>query len=107
MKIKLYTLFILMLCCTFLSAQQQTLFTNFILNQYLYNPAYAGANKGTQFNLGYRNQWTGFDGAPVTYMASGFGTLKKRPNMAIGGVIINDKSGLLSRTSFYGTYSYH
>ena len=107
MKTKLYTLLILMFCCSIIKAQQQTLFTNFVLNQYLYNPAYAGANKGTQFNMGYRNQWSGFEGAPVTYMANGFGTLKKRPNMAIGGLIINDKSGLLSRTSFYGTYSYH
>lgn len=107
MKIKLYTLLIIMFCHSFVEAQQQTLFTNITLHQYLYNPAYAGANKGTQFNLGYRNQWAGFDGAPVTFMASGYGTFKKRPNMAAGGLIINDKSGLLARTSFYGTYSYH
>ncbi|MDP1801887.1 MAG: type IX secretion system membrane protein PorP/SprF [Bacteroidota bacterium] len=106
MKIKLY-IFILMLCYSFSNAQQQTLFTNITLHQYLYNPAYAGSSKGMQFNMGYRNQWTGFEGAPVTYMASGYGTFKKRPNMAAGGLIINDKSGLLSRTSFYGTYSYH
>ena len=107
MKIKLYTLIILMFCYSFISGQQQTLFTNITLHQYLYNPAYAGANKGTQFNLGYRNQWAGFEGAPVTFMASGYGTFKKKPNMAAGGLIMNDKSGLLSRTSFYGTYSYH
>ncbi len=106
MKIKLY-IFILMLCYSFSNAQQQTLFTNITLHQYLYNPAYAGSSKGMQFNLGYRNQWAGFEGAPVTYMASGYGTFKKHPNMAAGGLIINDKSGLLSRTSFYGTYSYH
>ncbi|MEI8136957.1 MAG: type IX secretion system membrane protein PorP/SprF, partial [Bacteroidota bacterium] len=107
MKIKLYTLFILMLFYSFFKGQQQTLFTNITLHQYLYNPAYAGANKGTQFNIGYRNQWAGFEGAPVTFMASGYGTFKKKPNMAAGGLIMNDKSGLLSRTSFYGTYSYH
>ncbi len=106
MKTKLY-IFILILCYSFSNAQQQTLFTNITLHQYLYNPAYAGSSKGMQFNMGYRNQWAGFEGAPVTYMASGYGTFKKRPNMAAGGLIINDKSGLLSRTSFYGTYSYH
>ena len=93
MKIKLYTLIILMFCYSFISGQQQTLFTNITLHQYLYNPAYAGANKGTQFNLGYRNQWAGFEGAPVTFMASGYGTFKKKPNMAAGGLIMNDKSG--------------
>ena len=96
-----------MLFYSFFKGQQQTLFTNITLHQYLYNPAYAGANKGTQFNIGYRNQWAGFEGAPVTFMASGYGTFKKKPNMAAGGSIMNDKSGLLSRTSFYGTYSYH
>lgn len=106
MKTKLY-IFILILCYSFSNAQQQTLFTNITLHQYLYNPAYAGSSKGMQFNMGYRNQWAGFEGAPVTFMASGYGTFKKRPNMAAGGLIINDKSGLLSRTSFYGTYSYH
>lgn len=107
MTTKLYLLFTLMICYSFSKAQQQTLYTNITLHQYLYNPAYAGANKGLQFNAGYRNQWAGFENAPVTYVVSGYGTFKKRPNMAAGGLIINDKSGLISRTSFYGTYSYH
>ncbi len=88
-------------------SQQQTQLTNFMLHQYLYNPAYAGTFQGMQFNAGYRNQWTGFDGAPKTYMASGYGTLKKQPQMAVGGLITNDQMGLLNRTSIYGSYSYH
>lgn len=88
-------------------AQQQTQFTNILLHQYLYNPAFAGTMKGMQFNAGYRNQWTGFDGAPKTYMLSGYGTLKKKPNMAIGGLVVNDQMGLINRTSIYGSYSYH
>jgi type IX secretion system PorP/SprF family membrane protein len=90
-----------------MKAQQQSLFTNINLNPYLYNPAYAGANAGQQYNADYRNQWTGFDGAPVTISGSGYGTFKKRPQMAVGGIIINDKSGLIQRTSFYASYSYH
>jgi type IX secretion system PorP/SprF family membrane protein len=90
-----------------ISAQQQSLYTNYLLNQYVYNPAYAGVEDGTQFNLGYRNQWLGFEGGPVTYMVSGYGKFKKRPNMAAGGLVITEKIGLLQRTSFYATYSYH
>lgn len=77
------------------------------MNQYIYNPAYAGVEDGTQFNLGYRNQWLGFDGAPKTLMLSGYGKFKKKPNMAAGGIIMTEKIGLLQRTSFYATYSYH
>lgn len=90
-----------------LNAQQQTQFTNILLHQYLYNPAYAGSIKGMQFNAGYRHQWVGFDGAPRVYMASGYGTIKKNPKMAVGGLVINDQSGLINRTSLYGSYSYH
>lgn len=88
-------------------AQQQPQFTNILLHQYLYNPAYAGSFKGMQFNAGYRHQWAGFDGAPKTYMASGYGTLKKQPKMAVGGLVVNDQLGLINRTSFYGSYAYH
>ncbi|MBL7932817.1 MAG: type IX secretion system membrane protein PorP/SprF, partial [Bacteroidia bacterium] len=41
------------LSVTVLSSQQQTLFSNYLLNPYLYNPAYAGTNEGNQFSVGY------------------------------------------------------
>jgi type IX secretion system PorP/SprF family membrane protein len=106
MRIKIFII-LTVFCFNLITAQQQTLFTNIALHQYLYNPAYAGVFKGTQFNASYRNQWTGFEGAPQNLVASGYGIFKKRPNMAAGGVIINDKSGLLQRTSFYASYAYH
>ncbi len=106
MRSKLY-ISLLVFCFNLFLAQQQTLFTNITLHQYLYNPAYAGSVSGLQFNAGYRNQWAGFDGAPQTIVASGYGTFKKKPNMAVGGLVISDKSGLIQRNSFYGSYSYH
>src|SRR4051812_35934722 len=106
MKSKIF-IALLVFCFNLFIAQQQTLFTNITLHQYLYNPAYAGANGGLQFNAGYRNQWTGFEGAPQTIMASGYGTFKKKTNMAMGGMVISDKSGLMQRNSFYASYSYH
>ncbi|MGE0567552.1 MAG: type IX secretion system membrane protein PorP/SprF [Bacteroidia bacterium] len=90
-----------------LQAQQQTQYTSFLMNQYAYNPAYAGTILGMQFNAAYRRQWVGFDGAPTIMMGSGYGTLKKKPQMAVGGMIVNDQLGLLNRTSIYGSYSYH
>lgn len=89
-----------------LRAQQQPLYSNYLLNPYLYNPAYAGVQEGNQFSVGYRNQWVGFDGSPKTYLASGFGNLKKKPKMVIGGMVITERIGLLQRTAFYGTYTY-
>ncbi|HQQ94319.1 MAG TPA: type IX secretion system membrane protein PorP/SprF [Bacteroidia bacterium] len=88
-------------------AQQQNLFSNFLLNPYQYNAAYAGVVLGTQFNMAYRNQWVGFAGAPKEFMCSGWGNLNKHPEMALGGMIVNNRAGLIQRTSFQGSYSYH
>lgn len=107
MKLKgcLYLLFIVAMA-GLSRAQQQTVFTNILLNQYLYNPAYAGVDTGTTFTGAYRNQWVGFEGAPKTYAFSGYGNFKKRPNMTAGGLVTTEKMGLLQRTSFYGSYAY-
>lgn len=108
-KIVKHVFAVIMVVCLFYcsKAQQQTQYTNILMNQYLYNPAYAGVIKGMQFNAGYRKQWAGFDGAPRTIIGSGYGTLKKRPQMAVGGMVVNDQLGLINRTSMYASYSYH
>lgn len=108
MKVKAQIIIVLLILVTGAAySQQQTLYTNYLMNQFIYNPAYAGVEDGTQFNMGYRNQWLGFEGAPTTFMVSGYGKLKKKPNMAVGGLVTTERIGLLQRTSFYGTYSYH
>lgn len=98
---------IVLVLCGGLYAQQQTLYTNFNVHPFLYNPAFAGTSHVFQVNGGYRNQWSGFDGAPKTYMLSAYGAFKKRPNMAAGGLVISDRIGLINRNSIYGSYAYH
>jgi len=107
MKKKLYIGVIFVFCVQLVQAQQQTVYTSYFLNPYLYNPAYAGVVQGTQFTLGHRNQWVGFDGAPRVSMFSGYGNFKKKPHMAVGGMVISDRGGLIQRTSFQGSYAYH
>jgi type IX secretion system PorP/SprF family membrane protein len=87
--------------------QQQSLYTNFLLHQYVYNPAFIGTVNGQQINAGYRNQWLGFEGAPKTFLASVYGNLKKKPDMAFGAMVLSEQTGLMDITSFYGMYSYH
>lgn len=90
-----------------INAQQQSLYTNYLLNNYAYNPAVAGAKPYAQANLYYRNQWTGFEGAPKTYLMSLYGPLKKVKNVALGGMIVSDKTGLISTNTGYLTFAYH
>jgi type IX secretion system PorP/SprF family membrane protein len=88
-------------------AQQLGIFTNYLLNDYYYNPAVVGAKDVAIANLSYRRQWAGFTDAPVSYMGSVYGSVKNKRKVGLGGTIISDKSGLFQRTGGYFTYAYH
>ncbi|MGZ3861929.1 MAG: PorP/SprF family type IX secretion system membrane protein [Bacteroidia bacterium] len=106
-KIVTYFSLMLVLGSGKLFSQQLPLFTNYLFNAYAFNPAVVGSNPYIQANLNYRNQWTGFDGAPKTYMASIYGPFRKSTKVAMGGMIMSDVAGLFQRTAGYFTYAYH
>lgn len=99
--------FVIVVSAVDLNAQQQSLSTNYLLNAYAYNPALAGAKPYLQTTIAYRNQWVGFEGAPQTYLLSMVGPVKRIKNVGIGGMIMSDRSGLLTTTSGYLTFAYH
>ncbi|TBM97367.1 type IX secretion system membrane protein PorP/SprF, partial [Hyunsoonleella flava] len=43
-----------------LNAQQDPQYTQYMYNQAIINPAYAGSKEYLQITTLYRNQWTGF-----------------------------------------------
>ncbi len=87
------------------SAQQYPLFTNYLLNQYGYNPATTGLVGGMQVNLYYRKQWTGFPDAPVTRLAA-FRTRLRQVPFGFGGYFFNDEAGALRRSGGSALLSY-
>ncbi len=52
-------------------AQQDAQFTQNMFNKLAINPGYAGTNRAICATAFYRNQWTGFEGAPQTILFSG------------------------------------
>src|SRR3954447_22637794 len=48
------------------SAQQQPYYTQYILNNFILNPALAGIQNYWDLKVSYRNQWVGLQGAPRT-----------------------------------------
>lgn len=70
MKIKIATGLILFLTWGSLYAQQRPQFSQYVTNTFLFNPATTGALLFTDARAGYRNQWTGIEGAPQTFFAS-------------------------------------
>ena len=118
------------------SAQQRPHYTQYILNNYIINPAVAGIENYTDIKLSHRHQWVGIQDAPVTTyftIHAPIGKKDDRTNITsyamdgenprgksywesyqsaaghfgIGAQIINDRTGPLTRTSGYVTASYH
>lgn len=108
------------------SSQQMSLQSQFLMNEYQVNPAIAGHDGFSKVNLTAREQWLGIPQSPRTHSAS-FQTrllnssyiVKKNPirkknlkpskmgRVGLGGMIYDDRNGLISRTGFQITYAYH
>ncbi len=125
-------------CCLALlaNAQQRPHYTQYILNQYVINPAVTGIENYTDMKVSLRDQWIGFDGAPQTsyftihapigkndyrtsstsYNVPGQNPRGKaywetytaaEPHHGIGLTVINDKTGSYNFFSASATYAYH
>lgn len=118
-------------------AQQKPQYTQYVFNNLLLNPAVSGIENYTDLKAGYRNQWTGLAGAPVTsYLTvttpignkflDGDATgspisgpenpssrlytqnyMAAEPHHGIGLMIVSDQAGPISQTNIDATYAYH
>ena len=104
MKNGLLTISIL-LAFTFASAQQFPLFTNYVLNDFGFNPAIAGSTDYLDLRMTYRTQWIGIEDAPQTQILSAQSALRLLP-IGIGGYVYNDVAGQIKRTGVSGAISY-
>lgn len=97
---------LLLFCGVELFGQQLARRTQYMFNTYLMNPAVAGTMPNTPITASYRNQWTGFDGAPSTYMLSGH-TRLPNVNLGLGGIAFHDNTGgAIARTGMELTGAY-
>ena len=88
------------------SGQQVPLYTQYMFNKAIYNPAVAGVDPYFQIRSNHRFQWTGMTDAPLTNALSFYGPHRSRP-MGYGGYIYHDITGPTSRTSITGVYAYN
>lgn len=119
-----------------LLAQQKPHYTQYILNQYIVNPAISGIENYTDIKVSHRHQWVGIQDAPVTSYFTIHSPIGKKdyrttatsfetpgenprgrryweeytapePHHGVGLQVIRDVTGPLSSTSAYATYAYH
>jgi type IX secretion system PorP/SprF family membrane protein len=123
---KLAFILIILISWQLASAQQLPIYSQYLYNKFLINPAHAGSDGYTSFNLTAREQWVGYSGAPRTYSLSWQTRILKRPyeikkksssrttyrpktdgRVGLGAYIFSDHNGLIQRTGFQVTYAYH
>ena len=85
-------------------AQQTRVYSQFFMNPFIYNPAYAGVEGHTVFFGMYRKQWSNIDGAPALSHVSFHTPLKG--GLGIGASAYNDQEGLVNTTAIKGSVSY-
>jgi len=111
-------------------------YTQYVLNNYVLNPALTGIENYVDIKSSFRNQWTGIEGAPVTSYFTIHGPIGKEDDLTtatsfkmqgvnprgedywknyeaapahhgVGMSIVNDKAGYINRWTISGSYAYH
>jgi len=118
------------------TAQQRPHYTQYILNNYILNPALSGIENYTDLKLSARDQWIGFEGRPQTFYLSVHAPLGKKdyktsatsfnvpgenprgtsywenytasePHHGVGFSIVNDITGNYNVFTANVSYAYH
>ena len=118
------------------AAQQRSHYTQYILNNYILNPALSGIENYTDLKISGRDQWVGFSGAPRTVYLTVHAPIGKddyrtsatsynvpgenprgnsywenytaaAPHHGVGLTVLNDRTGNFNRFTTYATYAYH
>ncbi len=96
---------LLLLAMVPLRAQQLPQLSQYVSNDYLYNPSVAGSRPWFEMRSAHRYQWVGIQDAPRTFMLSATTPIGAR--MGLGGFLFTDHVGPTRRTGFQLTYAYH
>jgi type IX secretion system PorP/SprF family membrane protein len=100
-----FVLLVIMITAQQGSAQQNPLFTQYMFNGLVINPAYSGSHESMTTTFAVRSQWTGLKGAPQTQVASLHSPLKLSRSAA-GAVFVHDEVSVVNQYMAYGTYAY-
>lgn len=124
MRITIIILGMLLIAFTQAKAQQMPLYSQYVENGFLLNPAMAGSRMYSPLRLSIRQQWAGVEGAPETQALSfnknmsnkcttcnvkgnPLSRRNKQRGVGLGAYFFNDKAGEVGRTGLELSYAYH
>ncbi|MDQ3534670.1 MAG: type IX secretion system membrane protein PorP/SprF [Bacteroidota bacterium] len=100
----LLLVFLCLLACK-LQAQQRPVFSQYMFNGLVLNPAYAGSQKQLSATGIFRKQWVNIEGAPSTLNATVHSGFEKK-EIGMGLMISNDIIGIHNDLGVYVSYAY-
>lgn len=86
-------------------SQQLSLYSQYMFNKFLINPAVTGSNNYVPIRLTARQQWAGIENAPSTQALSAH-TLLGNKKMGVGGFVYADRFGPETKVGIQASYSY-
>jgi type IX secretion system PorP/SprF family membrane protein len=98
-------LLVVVMAVSFVQAQKEPQYTQYMYNIGSFNPAYVGTVESPEIIGLYRAQWLDIEGAPTT-IRGGANIPFNNEKMGIGVNIVNDQLGPSTQTYFDVAYSY-
>lgn len=86
-------------------AQRDALYSQFMFNRLIINPAYSGSRDAMTLTLLNRYQWVGMDGGPKTFTFSAHSPLRNE-KIALGMYVYSDNNGPFNDLGFMANYAY-
>ena len=103
-KIKILLGVMIMLSLSSVYGQQDPQYTQYMYNQNVLNPAYAGSKGVMSIGMLGRTQWVGVEGAPQTLTLSIHSPVGR--NVGLGFSVIHDEIGPAIEDNLYADFSY-
>jgi len=103
---KILFVFVTVLASIASMAQQEPLYSQYTFNTFILNPAVAGSNDYIPVRLGIRRQWTGIADGPITQVMSLHSRIGQSNKIGVGGAIVHDQYGPLSKSGIRGAFAY-
>jgi len=101
----IFTLLCIALMGGELTAQQDAMYSQYMFNGLVLNPAYAGSRDALSVTGLLRRQWVSIPGAPQTETISVHGN-SRNDRFGFGASVINDRISFLSQTWYNACYAY-
>ena len=99
-----FTFLIILFSVALVKAQESAVFSHYYVYPILVNPGYTGMGEH-QLILNFKNNWTGFPGAPKDYAVSYNGPLSSRSGLGVQ--LFSEQIASIKRNKAQVNYAYH